>query len=95
MPYQPLRFGTPWLYRHVRHPLYVGWLLAFWAAPTMSAAHLVFALTTTAYILVAIQFEERDLVAAHPEYAGYQREVPMLVPRLVQKGAPASMAETA
>ena len=92
--YQPLRFGTPWLYRHVRHPLYVGWLLAFWAAPTMSAAHLVFALTTTAYILVAIQFEERDLVAAHPEYAGYQRDVPMLVPRLVPKEAPASMAET-
>ena len=93
--YQPLRFGTPWLYRHVRHPLYVGWLLAFWAAPTMSAAHLVFALATTAYILVAIQFEERDLLAAHPEYAGYQREVPMLVPRLVQKGVRGSITELA
>lgn len=82
VPYQPLRFGTPWLYRYVRHPLYVGWLLAFWATPGMTITHLLFALATSAYILVAIRFEERDLVAAHPEYAGYRREVPMLVPRL-------------
>jgi protein-S-isoprenylcysteine O-methyltransferase Ste14 len=80
-PYTPLRFGTPGPYRWVRHPLYVGWLFAFWATPTMTVAHLVFALMTTAYILVAIQLEERDLVDAHPEYAGYRRDVPMLFPR--------------
>jgi methanethiol S-methyltransferase len=88
--YTPLRFGTPVLYRYVRHPLYVGWLLAFWATPTMSAAHLVFAGMTTAYILVAIRFEERDLVAAHPEYAEYRRRVPMLIPRPGRPDAPAA-----
>lgn len=80
--YEPLEFGTPWLYRLVRHPLYVGWLFAFWSTPTMTVAHLVFALATTAYILIAIRFEERDLRDAHPEYADYQRDVPMLVPKL-------------
>lgn len=87
VPYSPLRFGTPWLYRYVRHPLYVGWFLAFWATPDMSITHLVFALATSAYILVAIRFEERDLVAAHPEYERYRREVPMLVPRLGRRNA--------
>ena len=81
-PYTPVRFRTPLPYQIVRHPLYVGWLFAFWAAPTMTATHLVFALVTTAYILVAIQLEERDLVDAHPEYADYRRQVPMLFPRL-------------
>jgi protein-S-isoprenylcysteine O-methyltransferase Ste14 len=79
-PYTGLRFQAPWLYRQVRHPLYVGWLMIFWATPTMTVAHLVFAVMTTAYILVAIQFEERDLVALHPEYAEYRRRVPMLLP---------------
>ncbi len=79
-PYTPLPFRTPSLYRYVRHPLYVGWLLVFWAAPTMTLAHLVFALATTAYILLAIQFEERDLIRALPEYDAYRSRVPMLVP---------------
>jgi protein-S-isoprenylcysteine O-methyltransferase Ste14 len=86
-PYAPLPFTTPGPYRLVRHPLYVGWLIAFWAAPTMTAAHLLFAAATTAYILVAVGMEERDLVAAHPEYADYRRRVPMLVPGLRALGS--------
>jgi protein-S-isoprenylcysteine O-methyltransferase Ste14 len=80
VPYTSLRFVTPWPYRLVRHPLYVGWLTVFWATPTLTAAHLLFAAGTTVYILLAIHWEERDLVAAHPEYADYRRRVPMLVP---------------
>ena len=80
LPQEPLPFATPILYRVVRHPLYVGWLLAFWSTPTMTLTHLLFAAVTTAYILVAIQLEERDLMNAHPEYADYRRRVPMLVP---------------
>jgi protein-S-isoprenylcysteine O-methyltransferase Ste14 len=80
LPQKPLHFVTPMLYRIVRHPLYVGWLLAFWSTPTMTLTHLLFAAVTTAYILVAIQLEERDLIDAHPEYTVYRRQVPMLVP---------------
>jgi len=79
-PYTSLPFKTPGLYRYVRHPLYVGWLLSFWATPTMTVAHLVFAVATSLYIFVAIQFEENDLVQAHREYAEYRERVPMLVP---------------
>ena len=79
-PYTHLPFKTPTLYRWVRHPLYVGWLTIFWATPTMTVTHLLFALMTTAYILIAIQLEERDLVAALPEYADYRKRVPMLLP---------------
>jgi protein-S-isoprenylcysteine O-methyltransferase Ste14 len=80
-PYIRPDFKTPLPYRLVRHPLYVGWLLVFWATPVMTAAHLVFAATLTTYILVAIRWEERDLTAMHPEYAAYRRRVPMLIPR--------------
>ena len=80
-PYTALGFATPGPYRLVRHPLYVGWFFAFWMTPTMTVAHLVFAIATTAYILLAIQFEERDLLRMHPgDYAEYRRRVPMLLP---------------
>jgi protein-S-isoprenylcysteine O-methyltransferase Ste14 len=81
-PYTPLQFGTPLLYRVVRHPLYVGWLLIFWAAPTMTVAHLLLAVGLSAYILIAIPIEERDLMRTHREYAQYRERVPMLLPRL-------------
>lgn len=81
-PYTPLRFHTPLFYKYVRHPLYVGWLMAFWFTPTMSGAHLLFAIMTTAYILMAIRWEEKDLVMIHGEkYARYRESVPMLIPR--------------
>jgi len=79
-PYTGLPFATPGLYRYVRHPLYVGWFLVFWAAPVMTVTHLIFAIATTAYILIAIQFEERDLMKMHREYAEYRRRVPMVLP---------------
>lgn len=79
---EPLPFATPSLYRMVRHPLYVGWLFAFWCAPTMTVGQLLFAVVTTCYILAAIRFEERDLIRAHPEYAAYRERVPMLIPGL-------------
>jgi len=84
--YTQLKFGTPILYRHVRHPLYLGWLFTFWATPTMTVAHLVFAIATTVYILMAIQFEEKDLIDLHgDEYRRYKEAVPMIVPIRVGK----------
>ena len=69
------------LYRVVRHPIMLGFIIAFWAAPLMTVGHLVFAVATTGYILIALQLEERDLVTYHgDEYKAYQREVSMLIP---------------
>ena len=81
-PYTELKFVMPWMYRIIRHPLYFGWLMVMWFTPTMSVAHLLFALLTTGYIFVGIYLEERDLKAAHPDYADYQQQVPMIVPGL-------------
>ena len=80
-PYTQLPFGTPGPYRWVRHPLYVGWFFAFWSTPTMSLGHLFFAAVASAYILVAVQLEERDLVRfLGDDYARYRERVPMFVP---------------
>jgi protein-S-isoprenylcysteine O-methyltransferase Ste14 len=79
--YSPVGFVQPALYRMVRHPLYVGWMIAFWATPTMTTGHMLFAAVMTAYMLIAIQLEERNLVEAHGEkYAEYRRRTPMLIP---------------
>lgn len=82
-PYTSPTFRTSMLYRAVRHPLMLGFIVAFWVTPTMTAGHLMFAVATTAYILVAIRLEERDLMAdLGDQYREYRKRVPMLVPRL-------------
>ena len=79
--YSPPAFRISALYGLVRHPLMLGFIIAFWATPTMSQGHLVFAVCTTAYILIALQFEERDLVdAIGNAYVEYKKRVPMLLP---------------
>lgn len=81
-PYEHKRFQTPLLYKWIRHPLYVGWIAVFWATPSMSAGHFLFALVMTAYILVAIPLEERDLATFLGEpYRRWRERTPMFVPR--------------
>ena len=80
-------FHTPMLYKLVRHPLYLGFVIAFWSAPQMSVGHLIFAIGGTGYILVGIFFEERDLVAHFGQkYRDYQKRVPMLFPFGAKRG---------
>ncbi|HEV7684184.1 MAG TPA: NnrU family protein [Pyrinomonadaceae bacterium] len=79
--YEELGFRIPFLYKIVRHPIMLGFIIAFWATPRMTVGHLVFAIGTTAYILIAIQFEERDIVDAHgATYEEYRKQVSMILP---------------
>lgn len=89
-PYTRLGFSTSMLYRAVRHPIMLGFIIAFWATPTMTVGHLLFAVATTGYILLAIQLEERDLAAElGQQYRDYRTHVPMLIPGAHHRGHPA------
>ena len=80
-PYTHLPFSAPLFYRIARHPLYLGFLVAFWSTPVMTVAHFIFAILTTGYILTAIQLEEKDLQKLFGErYSNYRRQVPMIIP---------------
>lgn len=88
--YTPLPFRTPMLYAYVRHPLYIGWALAFWATPTMTVGHLLLAAPLTLYMVLAARIEERDLIDHFGKtYERYREEVPMFVPRPTAKAAAA------
>jgi protein-S-isoprenylcysteine O-methyltransferase Ste14 len=83
MPYTEKRFTTPSLYRYMRHPLYVGWFMTFWFTPEMSAGHLLFAAVASAYILVAVVFEERDLLELlGDDYRQWRERTPKFIPRV-------------
>jgi protein-S-isoprenylcysteine O-methyltransferase Ste14 len=79
--YTPLQFKTPTLYRCVRHPIYLGFIIAFWATPRMTVGHLVLAIATTAYIFIGIWLEERDMISQFGEtYSRYRQRVSLLIP---------------
>ncbi|HTN74429.1 MAG TPA: isoprenylcysteine carboxylmethyltransferase family protein [Pirellulaceae bacterium] len=91
----PLAFRTPLLYARVRHPLYVGWAIAFWATPTMTVGHALFAALMTSYMLIAVIYEERDLLAHFgQQYREYQKAVPMFLPRWRTTESPTRTKET-
>lgn len=91
--YSPPHFTQRALYKIVRHPIMLGFVIAFWATPRMSAGHLIFSIATTGYILVGIALEEHDLVRFHgEEYEAYRSSVPMLIPRLFKRHRPPRVA---
>jgi len=93
IPYTHRPFATPGMYRHVRHPLYVGWFLFFWATPTMTVGHLLLAVVTTGYMLVAIVFEERDLLVHFgADYREWRARTPLFFPRLGRRAEAARRA---
>ena len=94
--YTEKRFAIPGLYRWVRHPIYVGWLVGFWVTPSLSLGHLLFALANTAYILVAIRYEERDLAAVLGDpYLRWRERTPKFVPRLGASARPVGSTQEA
>lgn len=94
-PYTSLPFRTPYFYNHIRHPLYVGFALAFWATPTMTLGHLFFAATLTLYMAIAVPLEERDLITHFGEaYRAYKRRVPKFIPRFGKNDEPPASVPT-
>jgi methanethiol S-methyltransferase len=95
-PYTQLPFRLPLFYRYARHPLYLGFIIAFWSASTMTITHLLFSILTTAYILLAIRFEEKDLIKEFGQkYLDYKSWAPMLIPFLKKKTTKSSDNQTA
>lgn len=93
-PYMPVSFVTRGLYKVIRHPIMLGFLIAFWATPVMTVGHLMFAVITTAYILVAIQLEEHDLLTAdRATYERYRQATAMLIPLRKKRATPAPVHE--